>query len=265
VNPLVDYAWSMNPGSEFTPADMTRRLDVLNRLLLGIQKAVGHELPNQIVAQRGMLQLLEMEDGERLSDNGRDYLRRVSAATSRAGNLIGALSEIVRFFRQPHVPEAVILAEVAHEAGLEVIRLFPGTNIEYDLLESLPLLAVPRRALQMALVHLLRNGAGAALPDRPMRIVVRAQPSATSVDVAVIDNGSGIAANRGNRLFEPFPGFDPNATGIGLGLFVARLLVDSWGGTIRFDSDVGRGSTFTFSAPIVERNPTVSSESRTAE
>jgi signal transduction histidine kinase len=256
----VDYAWNMNTSAERTPGDAARRLEMFDRLLLGVQKAAGHELPNQLVAQRGMLQLLELEDSDRLSDEGREYLRRVVAATERASNLIGALGEMVRFFRLPFVPAAVNLAEVAHEAGLELIQLFPGMRIEYDLSEKMPLLAVPRRALRLALTHLFRNAAEAVAPDRPSRIVVSAQSSTRGVEVSVADNGGGIAPERWSRLFEPFPGAEPNATGVGLGLFIVRLLADAWGGAVRFDSEVGRGSTFTFSAPQAESGSVFSTE-----
>ena len=68
------------------------------------------------------------------------------------------------------------------------------------------------------------------------------------------DNGSGLSALRQKRLFEPFPGSDRPNGGIGLGLFFVRMMLDTWGGTIRVQSQQGLGARFTIVLPVSESN-----------
>src|SRR5947209_3364292 len=97
----------MEPASEPTPGADTaaelrrtrRRLEQVERLLACFQKAVGHELPNELVAIRGLVQVLEMEEEERLDAAGRDYLHRLAAASDRVAALVSGLANMGRTFR----------------------------------------------------------------------------------------------------------------------------------------------------------------------
>src|SRR5262245_65240084 len=61
-----------------------------------LRQALGHELPNQILAVQGLARVLEWEDGGRLSDAGKDYLRRLAAAAERVHGLVRTLAAVVR-------------------------------------------------------------------------------------------------------------------------------------------------------------------------
>ncbi len=74
--------------------------DSLDDLLALLQKALGHELPNHLVAVQGLARMLEMEQAERLDDEGKDYLRRLAAAAQRAHELARSLADRVRAERR---------------------------------------------------------------------------------------------------------------------------------------------------------------------
>jgi signal transduction histidine kinase len=78
--------------------------------------------------------------------------------------------------------------------------------------------------------------------------------------VRVTDSGSGIAATEQKRIFEPFQNLEPtkhkHLPGIGLGLSLARQIVDNLGGRIAVRSEPGKGSTFEVLLPAVARAPT---------
>src|SRR5205085_1375403 len=76
------------------------------RLLAMLQKALGHELPNRLIAVRGLAALLELEDGARLGAEGREYLARLAAEADRAHALVFALAEAVRWQRPAAPPQA---------------------------------------------------------------------------------------------------------------------------------------------------------------
>ncbi len=78
--------------------------DRLAPLLAALQQALGHDLPNQLIAVQGLARLLELEQGERLSAEGRDYLARLAAAAARAHALVAELAGLVRQARQAPPP-----------------------------------------------------------------------------------------------------------------------------------------------------------------
>ncbi|MBU2496269.1 MAG: cell wall metabolism sensor histidine kinase WalK, partial [Candidatus Omnitrophica bacterium] len=88
-------------------------------------------------------------------------------------------------------------------------------------------------------------------------VVVRGELRESEVVISVADQGIGIAPEHLNRLFEKFfrvkSGLGRHVVGSGLGLPIARNIVESHGGLIWAESQVGRGSTFYFTLPLRNR------------
>ena len=215
------------------------------RMLACFQQALGHELPNQMVAILGLARVLEETQAAVLDAEGRACLERLTAAAQRSGRLLNTLAEVGRLCRDARGEERVSLPEVAREAAAEVHLLCNQAVIEYDFQAGLPLLAVSRRALHQVFVHLLRNAALAALPSRPLRIRVGGRCHQIGVEFWVADNGRGLSGVSPEKLFEAFAGHRANASGQGLGLFLVRQLAAKWRGALRVQSEPGEGTTFT--------------------
>src|SRR5262245_32158836 len=84
---LMDAAKYPSPASPGYPTDVSclvRRLEQTERLLACFRRAAGHDLPNQLVGLQGLLHVLELEEADRLSADGRAYLQRLVAAARRA-------------------------------------------------------------------------------------------------------------------------------------------------------------------------------------
>ena len=241
-----------------TAAELRRtrqRLEQVERLLACFQKALGHELPNQLVALRGLAQMLELEDAQRLGAAGRDYLGRLAAVSQRVHTLVSGLADAGRAFRDRQPAEEVGIEEVAREAAAEIAHLYPGQIIGYHFQEPRPFLTVSRSALRQVLVQLLRNAARSGIAGRPVRIDIGGRHTPTGVEFWVKDDGRGLSPERRQRLFEPFPGSDGPAGGNGLGLFLVRLLVEDRGGTVQAKSEPGKGSVFTVTFDGVGAKP----------
>jgi signal transduction histidine kinase len=223
------------------------RLDRDQRLLACYQQALGHDLSNQLVAIQGFVRLLQVDEGARLTAEGRQYLEHLSAASARAHRLVGGLAQLARLARDEQPAEDVDLAEAAREAVAEIKWLNGDRKVEYHL-PQVPVPAhLPRAALHQVLTQLLRNAAQAGT-DRPLRIEVGGRRDGDMVTFWVADNGRGLTLAQQGQLFEPLAGRGA-AEGNGLGLFLVRQLVDSWGGTVRVQSEPGQGSTFTVVLP----------------
>jgi two-component system sensor histidine kinase HydH len=219
--------------------------DQAEQLLACFQKALGHELPNQLVAIQGLARLLEGESG--LGPEGRALVGRLVDLTRRADGLVRALADLGRLCRERAPGPPLAPADVAREAAAAVNFVSPEVAIEYDLENALPHLTVPRRALYQVLLHLLHNAVQSAAPGRPLRVALGGSHGPEGVSFWVADNGRGLDDAQVGQVFDPFPG---GAAGEdGLGLFLVRLVVAGWGGTVRAASEPGKGTRLTVLVP----------------
>ena len=123
----------------------------------------------------------------------------------------------------------------AHSVKVEVRPAPAGMHVRADEAE-----------LQHTLINLLLNAVQASKAGGQVTVEAEA---GEQVRVRVIDNGCGIAADDQKRIFEPF--FSARQGGTGLGLFLSLNFVRRWGGEIRVESVVGRGSTFEVVLPAL--------------
>jgi signal transduction histidine kinase len=224
-------------------------LTMLRHTLSFLRHALAHDLPNQVVAMRGLVHFLDLDERERLSPDGREYLRRLSAAADRTHLLMRALAELARVSLLEEPAEGTLLAEVLREATAEVNLLFPGRGIEYHFPKSSLLLPVPRNILRQVLVQLMRNGVQAVEEKRTPRIEVCVRPAQAGEEISVADNGRGLAPEPLRRVQEFLAGREANAPGPGLGLMLVRLFLEAWGGTVRVHSELGHGCVITLRIP----------------
>ena len=111
-------------------------------------------------------------------------------------------------------------------------------------------LHVPARAIAEAIRGVLKNAQDASPAGTPVALVVRRAEGA--IDFAVEDRGSGMSRALLERVGEPFFTTKPLGRGMGLGLFLARTVVERVGGSLRLDSIVGRGTTAVVRVPLPE-------------
>ena len=101
-------------------------------ILRGIHKVVTHDLPNQIIAVQGLLQLFDMEQAEGLPPDGREFLKRIQQAVGRIGEQARFLKEMDRIAR--HIPqvERVTLAEVMGELQAILRQQRPRSVLAFE-------------------------------------------------------------------------------------------------------------------------------------
>lgn len=123
-------------------------------------------------------------------------------------------------------------------------------RIRLEVPADLPAVSADYNRLERIAINLLSNALKFSDPGTP--VLVRARQTDGEVEVSVADHGPGIAPEDVPHLFERFyraPG-DRKTEGIGLGLYIARRLVEAHGGRIWVESEVGKGSTFSFTLPV---------------
>ncbi len=125
-------------------------------------------------------------------------------------------------------------------------------NVSLEIPDSLPPMWADKGRMAQVLTNLLTN----ALKYTPAggSVTVSARQTARGIELSVVDTGVGVRLEHQGRIFEKFVRLDPDrsrpAGSTGLGLAITKSLVELMGGSIRMESELGSGSTFTVELPV---------------
>ena len=210
-----------------------------------LARGIAHELNSPL---DGVLRYIHLALEHLTSDSPvREYLVHVKEGLDR---MVRAVRAFLEFSRQVTTPvnrvanlnqlidDALLL--VQHRAKFQQIRIIRHLD------QALP--PVLDGGLQHAVVNLVKN-AFDAMP-RGGTLTLTTRSGAEHVDVDVEDTGAGIPEEIRSRIFEPFFSTKPIHQGSGLGLIIAKEVVERSGGHIEFTSQVGVGTTFRIHVPI---------------
>jgi signal transduction histidine kinase len=231
---------------------MSAELQNLEQSRRDLVANVSHELKTPIAAIRAHLE--NLLDGVEQPDP--KTLQVMLSQTERLGRLIEQLLELSRLesgdlpLLREETPLAPLVSQVLSE--IEVARSDRGVVVESELPIDLPPVDADRERVHQVLFNLVDN----AVRFTPSggAVTVSAQRHNSSVEVRVADTGVGIRPEHLPRLFERFYRADPARSredgGTGIGLAIARSVVEAHGGHIRAESELGEGSVFTFDLPV---------------
>lgn len=213
---------------------------------------VSHELRTPLASIRAVVETLE--DGAIDDPEVRmDFLASIRNEVDRLTQLVNELLDLARLDADQvdlHL-ELVRPAELVHRA---VDRLRPQTqravvDLVVDVAPELPSITVDPARIEQVLLNLVHN----AIKFTPSggTITVSARETPDAVRISVSDTGTGVHPDDLPRLFERFYKTDKSrrSEGTGLGLAIAKHIVLAHGGTIWAESEVEKGSTFTFELP----------------
>ncbi len=214
---------------------------------------VSHELKTPVAAIRGFLEL--MEDDRMPPEARREFLGLMDAEAARLQRLVDEQLQLARLDSGglPMEMESIDLGALVREASRprQLLAAKEGIAIEVDALAPVPMDGDPAR-LEQVLLILLDN----AMRHTPAggTITVRAWVQGSDALMSVTDSGEGIPAEALGSVFDRFYRADPSResgerTGAGLGLAIARGIVQAHGGTIDVRSDPGQGACFTVRLP----------------
>ncbi len=250
------------------------RLQEVNRQKTVFLASAAHELKTPLAVIKGYYDLLLAGSLGKLTDKQSDILQESKESCERLVRLVSMFlnysalesGKLVLHLRENDLVEC--LEELARrwQEGFQRKQVRLETQLE----KGLPVFSFDYQKVQQAVGNLLDNalkhtptGGSVTLRARPHFWERRVNESAqlnerrqaragghNSVEVAVSDTGAGIAAEHHQEIFEDFVRVDRNTSGMGLGLAIAKRLVQAHRGKIWVDSEPQRGCTFTFLLPI---------------
>jgi PAS domain S-box-containing protein len=240
--------------------DLSHRLEI-DRIRNEIVSTVSHELRTPLTSIRGSLGLLKSGAMGALPDQA---AAMVIIAYKNSGRLVRIINDILDIgtidagkltLKMGIVPLAELLQQaVEGNAGFaekcEVSFLLEHVSADDRVM------ADPDRLMQVV-ANLLSNAAKFSPPGAD--VLIRVRPGPTSMRIEVEDSGAGIPEAFRAHVFAKFAQADASATrrfeGSGLGLSIARKLVEAMGGSIGFDSVVDQGTVFYIELPRIDAVP----------
>lgn len=232
-----------------TRAEATRESEKLRSALLD---SVTHEFRTPLTAIK--LSVTTLLSPDPVSGEARqELLTVINEETDRLNRLVGEAAEMaqldaqqVELRREPHRFREVVA--VALERSRQALA---AREVKVQIPDSLPPVLVDLERIADVLVQLLENAAKYSPSTTP--ITIMAEPAGKIVNISVADQGPGIDDLEQALIFEKFyRGRDQRyrVQGTGMGLAIAKAIVEAHGGTIGVTSQLGSGSVFHFTVPV---------------
>lgn len=233
---------------------VTRALEEGNRLKAEIISTLAHEMRTPLTSIKGYATALLMEEAAFSPNLQREFLQIIDDECTVLQDLIHDLleSSIISAGFLKLEPQPILLPRLAKGVVDDISRKTQKHRFLLDFPPQFPIVeADPDRIIQV-----LRNLLDNAVKYSPQGglVVVRGEASETEVTISVADQGVGIAPEHLNRLFEKYfrveSGLGRHVVGSGLGLPICRAIIETHGGRIWAESEVGKGTTLYFTLPL---------------
>ncbi|HZL68266.1 MAG TPA: ATP-binding protein [Candidatus Limnocylindrales bacterium] len=231
-----------------TRAEAARESETLRSALLD---SVTHEFRTPLTSIKASVTTL-LSTPQIDSEGQKELLTVIDEETDRLNRLVGEAAEMAQLdAQQVELRRETYTVRRVVEAALEKSKqLLAGREVKLQLPESLPPVRIDLERIAEVLVQLLENAAKYSPPGTP--ITISAEPAGKMVDLSIADRGPGIDDMEQSLIFEKFyRGRDQRyrVQGTGMGLAIAKAIVEAHGGNIGVTSQLGSGSVFHFTVP----------------
>lgn len=223
---------------------LSRRMSEKNRRLEDFAHIVSHNLRSPIGNMKALFNLYDHEDEAK-----KPFLvNKIRTVSEKLSATVDDLTEIVKI----HGNNGINREQLYFEAVLSHLKESLSAQImEHDVeiihdFKECPFIIYPKVYLESVILNLLTNAIKYRSPRRKPVIHLKSANSNGSVLLQCSDNGLGLDLDKyGDKLFRMNSTFHENQDARGVGLFITRNQVESMGGSIRVESEVDVGTTFT--------------------
>src|ERR1700722_4019254 len=229
----------------------------LEEMKVDFVSMAAHELRTPLTAIRGYASLLQMHYATNLDASAKELLTRLIVSTTNLANLIDNLLSVSRIERNNLVIETkpldlkIIIKDIFSSFQQE--SLTRRQNFTLNIPDKLPLVMADPFRIGQVFINLISN-AIAYTPDAG-NVLITVADRKDHLEISIKDTGEGIPKEALPRLFTKFfrvsGSLEQGSKGTGIGLFITKSIVESHKGKIWAESELGKGSTFTVTLPVV--------------
>lgn len=235
---------------------LTEEVRKKNKELEGFVYTISHDLRAPIVSIQGFSSILLADFQDKLDDTGKRYLARIQANVRQVEILIDDLLEFSRIGRATgafeDVPSVEIIKDVLSVLGLQLKKRGIKVNVQ----SNLPVIHCERNRIYQVFENLIQNSIKYMGDAESPEIEVGCRETAGFHEFYVKDNGIGIDSKYHQKIFQIFQRLkEVDIKGTGIGLSTVERIAEIHGGSVRVESERGKGATFYFSVP--EKGPGV--------
>jgi len=213
-------------------------------------KQIAHEIKNPLTPMKLGVQHLQMTVAREEESGERKNLQRITRTLiDQIDHLSAIATEFSNFAQMPGARnEKVDLVEKIKK----ISELFLNTDqieidTRFDGIKSAIVFA-DREQLSRVFINLIKNAIQSIPEEREGKIGVGLETIDNEAIVKVTDNGRGIPDELGDKLFQP--NFTTKSSGMGMGLAIVKNIVENAGGSIHYETELGRGTTFIVKLPL---------------
>ncbi len=225
-------------------------LEKRNAELERITYVLSHELKSPLITIRGFLGYLEKHAIKGDMSRFKSDLLRISDAVNKMNRMIIEMIDYVRIGHVKNTLEEIPFQVLVHETMQSMEREIFERKVEINTQEDLPMIYGDRQQL-LEVVQILLSNAIKSMERQPHPLIsigTRGEDNKKMI-FYIKDNGTGIAPKYHEYIFGIFNKLDAHSENSGIGLALARRIIEAHGGKIWVESEEGKGSTFYFTLP----------------
>jgi light-regulated signal transduction histidine kinase (bacteriophytochrome) len=229
--------------------ERTRELQQMNEELQQFAYVASHDLQEPLRTITSFTQLLATRYSGKLDEDADEFITYIVTSSRRMTDLISGLLALVRLRKAGQPTGAISFEKLLTDAetSLQASIRESEARIEHT---PLPSLAVDTVQITQLFQNLISNAIKYRRSEPPV-VKVSAKRTTSEWVISVTDNGQGFEQQYAERIFGLFQRLHSREVDCtGMGLSIARTIVERHGGRIWAESEVGRGSTFYFSLPV---------------
>lgn len=231
-----------------------RKLEQVNQVIMNFVAIVSHEVRSPLSSIKGYISTLLADDVQFEPGQQREFLEIIDMESDRLTELSNQLLDFTRLetgtlgVRRERTTFDAVLKEIKPQLNM----LVPHHDLVMDVPQTLPTLDIDITRIGQVVINLVGNAARYCPADTT--IILQARTEGEHLRINVIDQGPGIPPDKRGHIFEPFVQLDidrqQETKGAGLGLSIAKGIVEAHGGRIWIEDQGDRGTIVSFTLPI---------------
>ncbi len=225
------------------------KLSMSNQNLSSFAHRIAHDIKAPLRSINAFSQLIERNNSEVKGTSDDSYFNYINSSVTQLNRMIDNLLSIAEF-KTNVSPTTISVSQLIESIEVLLFQEFKQYNVKLIKPQVDVQLFGYESLLKQLFQNLISNSLKYNDPNKDAFIEVEFELLENSIKCSIIDNGVGISAEKLETIFEPFKRVsEKEVEGLGIGLDTCKMIVEDLGGKLSVESELGKGSTFSFEIP----------------